>query len=255
MRKFLIAGNWKMNKTVPEAKEFVLQLMHEMPQNPKCTVLVIPPVCAVYPVSGFVKSSVIKVGAQNVFWEKSGAFTGELSAEMLIAAGAEFVVIGHSERRQYFNETDETVNKRIKAALSAGLKPIVCIGETLEERNSGKAKAIVEEQLIGAFTSLSASEVAALVIAYEPVWAIGTGVTATPEQAQEMHAFIRGLIAGLYGKVLADKIIIQYGGSLNAANAEQLLNLPDIDGGLIGGASLKIADFVKIITIADSIVK
>jgi len=255
MRKFLIAGNWKMNKTVPEAKEFVLQLLHEMPQNPKCSVLVIPPVCAVYPVSGLVKSSEVKVGAQNVFWEKSGAFTGELSAEMLIAAGAEFVVIGHRERRQYFNETDETVNKRIKAALSAGLKPIVCIGETLEERNNGKAKAIVEKQLVGAFTNLSASEVAALVIAYEPVWAIGTGVTATPEQAQEMHAFIRGLISGLHGKVLADNIIIQYGGSLNAANAEQLLNLPDIDGGLIGGASLKVADFVRIITIADGIVK
>lgn len=255
MRKFLIAGNWKMNKTVPEAKDFILKLIHEMPLNPKCTVLVIPPFTAVYPVADLAINSDIKVGAQNLFWEKSGAFTAEISGDMVAAAGAEFVVVGHSERRQYFNETDETVNKRVKAALAAYLTPIICVGELLAERNANQAKTVVEKQIREAYAGLLAEDAAKTVIAYEPVWAIGTGVVATPDQAQEMHAFIRGLIVDLYGQEVADKMIIQYGGSLNPANAQQLLSLPDIDGGLIGGASLKVADFVQIIKIADGIVK
>ena len=182
MRKFLIAGNWKMNKTVQEAKDFVVNLLQEIPAEPKSTVLVIPPFTALYPVADLALDSAVKVGAQNIFWEKSGAFTAEISGDMLVSAGAEYVVIGHSERRQYFNETDETVNKRVKAALTVGLTPIICVGELLAERNANQAKPVVEKQIRGAYAGLSAAEAEKTVIAYEPVWAIGTGVVATPNR-------------------------------------------------------------------------
>jgi triosephosphate isomerase len=246
LRKAVIAGNWKMNKTRPEAEALINEIKATA-ADAGCEVVVCVPFTALGTAVEAVKGTDIKVGAQNVHFEASGAFTGEISAAMLKEVGADYVIIGHSERRQYFGETDETVNKRTKAALSAGLTPIVCVGELLWERETNITDEIVSRQIKLAFHGIDAADAAKTVIAYEPVWAIGTGVTATSEQAQEACRLIRDRLAGMYGKTVADSITIQYGGSMNAANAAELVAKEDVDGGLIGGASLKAGDFGVII--------
>lgn len=246
MRKPIIAGNWKMNKTNAEAKQLIDELK-PLVADAKCDVVVCVPFTCIETVANACKGSNIEVGAQNVSWADKGAFTGEISAEMLKEIGAKYVVIGHSERRQMFGETDDSVNKRTIQALKNGLKPIVCVGETLEERESGMTEAVVKAQVEGGFKDISADELANTVVAYEPVWAIGTGKTATSEQAEETVGYIRSVFAALYGKKAADGLRIQYGGSMNPKNASELMAQPDIDGGLIGGASLKAEDFAKVV--------
>ena len=244
-RKVFIAGNWKMNKTAAETRELCKALKEKFADVcPNCVdVAVCPPFTSIAAAIEELKGSNIKVGAQNIHWADNGAFTGEISGAMLKEMGVEYVIIGHSERRQYFGETDETVNKRLKAALKYELKPIVCIGETLEERESGKTNAVLEKQIRGAFAEIRECCFKKVVIAYEPVLAIGTGKTATPEMAEETHAFIRKVCADLYGKELAEEAIIQYGGSMKPENSQQLVAQKDIDGGLIGGAALKADSF------------
>ncbi|OGV49585.1 MAG: triose-phosphate isomerase [Lentisphaerae bacterium GWF2_52_8] len=210
-------------------------------------IVVCPPFTTLCAVVEAARGTNVKVGAQNVHWAESGAFTGEISAKMLKEAGAEYVIIGHSERRQYFGETDETVNKRLKAALAGGLKPIVCVGELLAEREGGKTEAVLDKQISVGLAGLSAAEMAGLVVAYEPVWAIGTGKTATPEMAQATHAYIRKAITKMFNAETAEAVRIQYGGSMKADNAAELVKQDDIDGGLIGGASLKAADFAALL--------
>ena len=242
LRQAIIAGNWKMNKTRPEAKALIEELK-PIAEKATCGVVICVPFTNLETAVELTKGTNIKVGAENVHFEKSGAFTGEISADMLTEIGVEYVIIGHSERRQYFGETDETVNKRTKAALAAGLKPIVCVGELLWARECGITVEVVARQIKLDFFNVSAEDVKKSVIAYEPVWAIGTGKTATAEQAQEVCAFIRATLAKLYGQDVADAVTIQYGGSMNPKNAAELVAQPDVDGGLIGGASLKAADF------------
>jgi triosephosphate isomerase len=249
-RKIFIAGNWKMNKTVAEAAELVAGLKANADKVGNVDVAVCPTFTTLASVVDGLKDTPIKVGAQNVAWAESGAFTGEISAAMLKEVGVDYVIIGHSERRQYFGETDETVNQRTKAALAAGLLPIVCVGELLEEREAGKTEEVVKTQTEGGLAGLTADQAAKITVAYEPVWAIGTGKTATPEMAQEVHAFLRGVLADMFGSAIADVIRIQYGGSMKPSNAAELLAQPDIDGGLIGGASLKADDFFGIVTSA-----
>ena len=251
VRKAIIAGNWKMNKTRPEAKE-LLEAIKPLVANAegKVEVIACVPFTNLETAVAATAGSNVKVGAENVHFEKSGAFTGEISADMLVEVGVEYVVIGHSERRQYFGETDETVNKRTVAALNAGLKPIVCVGELKWERECNITEEVIARQIKLDLWSLTAEQVKNVVIAYEPVWAIGTGLTATPDQAQEVCAFIRAQLAKLYDKATADAVTIQYGGSMNAGNAAELLAKPDIDGGLIGGASLKAQDFNTIVQAA-----
>ncbi len=246
MRKAIIAGNWKMNKTPDEAKKLVAELK-PLVKDASCDVVVCVPAVDIPVVKEAAKGSNIHVGTQNVHWAKSGAFTGELSAEMLKKSGVEYVIIGHSERRQYFGETDATVNKRVLAAVEAGLKVILCVGEKLEERQAGYTDALVEYQTLIALTGLDKKDVAKIVIAYEPVWAIGTGVTATDEQANETIGVIRAALARKYGKGVANKVRIQYGGSMKPGNVKGLMAQPEIDGGLIGGASLKAEDFSAIV--------
>jgi len=247
MRKPIIAGNWKLNNTEKEAVELVTALRNDLADVDAVDIVVCPVFTALPVVQDILLESNIGLGAQNVYWEDSGAFTGEISAPLLKAAGVQYVIIGHSERRQYFGETDETVNKRIKAALAHGLTPIVCVGEVLQEREDNKTFEVVQRQCEGAFDGLSAAEIEKLIIAYEPVWAIGTGKTATPDQAQEVHQFIRGLLAKLYDDNVAQTIRIQYGGSVKPENSAELMSQPDIDGALVGGASLKADSFVSII--------
>ena len=242
VRKAIIAGNWKMNKTRPEAKALIEDLK-PVAANATCEVVICVPFTNLETAVALTEGTNIKVGAENVHFEKSGAFTGEISADMLTEIGVEYVIIGHSERRQYFGETDETVNKRTKAALAAGLKPIVCVGELLWERECDITEEVIARQIKLDFFGVSAEDLKKSVIAYEPVWAIGTGKTATSEQAQEVCAFIRATLAKLYDQDTANAVTIQYGGSMNPKNAEELLAQPDVDGGLIGGASLKAADF------------
>lgn len=249
LRKAVIAGNWKMNKTRPEAKALIEELK-PLVANASCDVVACVPFTNLETVLDAAKGSNIKVGAQNCHFEKSGAFTGEISADMLKEMGVEYVVIGHSERRQYFGETDITVNKRTKAALVAGLKVILCVGEMLEDRENGITDELVALQTKIALKDVSKEELKNIIIAYEPVWAIGTGKTATAEQANEVCAVIRGVIAKVYDKAAADAMTIQYGGSMNAKNAAELLAQPDVDGGLIGGASLKASDFAVIVDAA-----
>jgi triosephosphate isomerase len=245
-RKF-IAGNWKLNKNVAEGLVLARELKAKLAQVQGVDVAVCPPFTTLAAVAQELAGSNIAIGAQNVHWEASGAFTGEISAAMLKEIPVTYVLIGHSERRQYFAETDETVNKRLKAALKAGLLPIVCVGETLAEREGNRMQEVIARQVKGAFTGIAGDEMKTVVIAYEPVWAIGTGRNATPEQAQEVHAFIRGLVTGLYGAEIAGALRIQYGGSVKADNARQILQQPDVDGALVGGASLKAGDFAAII--------
>ncbi len=249
MRKPIIAGNWKMNKTTAEAKELITALAPKV-KDAKCDVVVCVPFTDIKTVAELVAGTCIKVGAQNVAWADSGAFTGEISAAMLKEAGAEYVIIGHSERRQYFGETDATVNKRLTQALKNGLKPIVCVGETLAEREGDKTESVCKTQVAGAFAGLSSEDAAKVVIAYEPVWAIGTGKTATDEQANETIGYIRSVVKELYGAEIADGMRIQYGGSMNAKNVAGLMAQKEIDGGLIGGASLKADDFSVIVNAA-----
>ncbi len=246
MRKPIIAGNWKMNNTMAESKALLEELI-PLVKDAAADVVVCVPFTDIYYVSSLVKGTNIKVGAQNVAWADKGAFTGEISAAMLKEAGAEYVVIGHSERRQMFGETDATVNSRTVQALKNGLNPIVCVGETLSEREGNITEQVVKTQVEGAFKGIDAANLSSVVVAYEPVWAIGTGKTATAEQAQETVSYIRSCFAELYGKSVSDKLRIQYGGSMNAANASELMAKPDIDGGLIGGASLKAVDFSKVV--------
>ena len=242
LRQAVIAGNWKMNKTRPEAKALIEELI-PIAEKASCGVVICVPFTNLETAVELTKGTNIKVGAENVHFEEKGAFTGEISAAMLTEIGVEYVIIGHSERRQYFGETDETVNKRTKAALKAGLKPIVCVGELLWERECNITEEVIARQIKLDLYDVSAEDVKKVVIAYEPVWAIGTGKTATSAQAQEVCSFIRATLAKLYSQEVADAVTIQYGGSMNPGNAAELVAQPDVDGGLIGGASLKAADF------------
>jgi len=252
-RKKVIAGNWKLFKTNSEAQQLANQIKIRSTDIKNTDIILCPPFTALTVVNEVVKGTSIGLGAQNMYWEKSGAFTGEISAEMIKSTGAGYVVIGHSERRQYFAETDETVNLKIKAALNEGLKPIVCVGESLDERESGITAQVIEKQVNGALAGLNAKNMAEIIIAYEPVWAIGTGKTATPEQAQEVHAQTRSLINKQFGDEVSSNIRIQYGGSVKEENAEILLGQPDIDGALVGGACLKAETFLPIIQIAEKL--
>ena len=247
LRPVVIAGNWKMNKTQTETRELLSEII-PLVKNADCEVICCVPFTDIAAAANSANGSNINIGAQNCHFEKSGAFTGEISADMLVECGVGYVVLGHSERRMYFGETDVTVNKRTKAALSAGLRPIVCVGELLEQREQGITAELVSLQTKIALLGVTAEELAKIVIAYEPVWAIGTGKTATSEQAEEVCALIRQTLCGLYGEAAANKVSILYGGSMNAQNADELLSKPNVDGGLIGGASLKAADFAAIVT-------
>lgn len=246
MKNKFIAGNWKMNKTVAETRQFIRELI-PLVAGVKNRVALCVPYTDLAAAVEETKGTNIAVGAQNVHWAESGAFTGEISVAMLKEIGVEYVVIGHSERRQYFGETDETVLKRTLAALGGGLKPIVCVGETLAERESGKTRDVLARQISEGLKDVSAADIGSVVIAYEPVWAIGTGKTATNDEANEAIGFIRSLLAEKYGKDAADGVYIQYGGSMNEKNAEALLSMSEIDGGLIGGASLVPQKFETII--------
>ncbi len=246
MRKPIIAGNWKMNKTPEEAAQLVKDLI-PLVKDAQCDVVVCTPAVCFAAVKPVIEGTNIKLGAQNVHFKESGAYTGEFSADMLKASGVEYVIIGHSERRQYFGETDKTVNLRTLAAVKAGLKAIVCVGEMKDEREAGYTDMIVTYQTQMALHGLTKEEVEGVVIAYEPVWAIGTGLTATDEQANETIGVIRQAIAAKYGEETAQKTRIQYGGSMKGSNVKGLMAQPEIDGGLIGGASLKAADFAQVV--------
>ncbi len=245
----IIAGNWKMNLLRAEAVALI-EALGPLTADAACEVVACVPFTDIDCVAVAAMGSCIQVGAQNCHWEKSGAFTGEISADMLAELGVRYVVLGHSERRQYFGETDETVNARLKAALAANLRAIVCVGESLAQREAEETLSVIDRQLEGAFNAISETQLEEIVIAYEPVWAIGTGKTATAGQAQAVCAAIRQKLGGLYNADAAEAMRIQYGGSMNAKNAAELLAQPDIDGGLIGGASLKAADFAEIVATA-----
>ena len=246
-RKIIIAGNWKMNKTSLEAIDLVNLLKRNLGDVSEVEVVVCPPFTALSDIHDILDDSNINLGAQNLYWEDSGAFTGEISASMLKALDVEYVIIGHSERRQFFGETDEMVNKRIKAALRHELTPIVCVGEVLQEREQGKTFDVIKKQCAGGWAGLTAEDMEKIVIAYEPVWAIGTGKTATPQQAQEVHHFIRELIKKMFHQEIAAQIRIQYGGSVKPENTADLIGQPDIDGALVGGASLQENSFTEIV--------
>ena len=250
-RKTIIAGNWKMNMTASETKKFAEELKAIMPKAKWCDVVVCVPSVNISTAIRAFKDLRVSVGAENVFYEKSGAYTGEVSAEMLKDLGVKYVIIGHSERRQYFGETDFTVNKKALAALDAGLHPIICVGETLEQRELGITMELIALQVKSALAGVAAESIRRCVIAYEPIWAIGTGKTATGEQAAEVCAFIRATIRAMYGARIARSVTIQYGGSMNPANAAELLGHEDIDGGLIGGASLDAGKFMDIVNAAN----
>jgi triosephosphate isomerase len=236
-----------MYKTNPEAVETAGRLVELVADADGVDIMIAPVFTALDPVSAVVKDTRVGLGAQNLYWEKEGAYTGEISADMLVSAGCRYVIIGHSERRQYFGETDETVNRRIRAALAANLIPVFCIGETESERDSGKTFSVLDKQVKDGLKERVVDELGSLVIAYEPVWAIGTGKTATSDQAQEAHNYIRSLINDMFGRGLADSVRILYGGSVKPANVSELMAMPDIDGALVGGASLEPESFSKIV--------
>ncbi len=244
--KPFLAGNWKMHKTIPEAVEMVKALKEESPQLMDAELVVIPPYTMLNEVKKVIEGSNIQLGAQNIFWEDKGAFTGEVSPPMLKDAGCQYVTVGHSERRQYFGETNETVNKKIKAALAHELTPIMCIGESLEEREKGNTMGKVEAQINSGLEGLGKDEIRRIVIAYEPIWAIGTGVTATPSQAEEVHRFIRKKLTEKYGNETASYVIILYGGSVKPANTYSIPKENNINGALVGGASLEADSFIQI---------
>jgi triosephosphate isomerase len=246
-RLSFIAGNWKMNKTVREAIDLIRELKASISEVKEVEVAVAPPFTALYAVRQELEGSSIRLAAQNLYWEERGAFTGEVSPPMLKEVGCHYVIIGHSERRQFFMETDEMVNRRIKAALDQGLRPVFCIGETLKEREEEKTFAVIERQVEGGLKDIVEERVKNIVIAYEPVWAIGTGKTATPEQAEEVHRFIREKLRKFCSREMVEEIRIQYGGSVTPENIKGLMNQPNIDGALVGGASLKAETFSKIV--------
>jgi len=250
IRKPIIAGNWKMHKTVHEAEKLVKDLLLDFPDLSSLDVVLCPPFTALYRVAELVAKTAIRVGAQNMHWEKEGAYTGEISATMLRNVYCRYVILGHSERRQFFGETNEIVNHKVRAALAASLRPIVCVGETLEQREKQNFRAIIRAQIRECLAGVSGENAADVVIAYEPVWAIGTGRNATPAQAQEVHALIRAALTELFNARKAKGIRIQYGGSVKPANAAELLGQPDIDGALVGGASLDTRGFTAIVKAA-----
>ncbi len=257
MRKLVIAGNWKMYKTIAEAIELANGIKRDIYSLKVCSVdvVVCPPYTALTEVAEVIAETEIKLAAQDVHWEKEGAFTGEVSCGMLKDAGCSYCIIGHSERRQYFGETNETVNKKVKAAQAAGLIPIVCVGETLNERESGATFAVLEDHVKNGLAGIASENVKKLILAYEPVWAIGTGKTATAAQAQEAQAYIRGLLEKLHNKETAAAVRIQYGGSVKPENIVELMKQPDIDGALVGGASLKVESFSEMIKKECEVVK
>ena len=248
MRKKIVAGNWKMNKNLQEGIALATELNDILKADkPNCDVVICTPFIHLASVAGIIDQSVIGLGAENCADKASGAYTGEVSAEMVKSTGAGYVILGHSERRAYYGETAEILKEKINLALANGLKVIFCIGEVIEERESGKQNEVVEAQLAGSLFDLTAEQFANIILAYEPVWAIGTGKTATAEQAEEMHAFIRGVIAGKFGAEAAENVSILYGGSCKPSNAKEIFSKENVDGGLIGGAALKAADFKGII--------
>jgi triosephosphate isomerase len=247
MRRIIIAGNWKMNKTRSEAIDLANAIKRGVYDIEDIEIALCPPFTSLGDVREIITGSVLKLGAQDCYWEREGAFTGEVSAPMLKDAGCEYVIIGHSERRQFFGETNETVNKKARAVLKEGLKPIVCVGEKLEERTAGRTFDVVKDHVLNSLAGFSKDDMLRTVIAYEPVWAIGTGVNATKEQAQEVHAYIRGLLKQAFGADIAKAVRIQYGGSVKPENIKELVSQEDVDGALVGGASLKSDSFVAII--------
>jgi triosephosphate isomerase len=249
LRKKIIAGNWKMNKSVAEAADLASDIKTDLADFREADIVLCPPFTALKTVGDVITQTHIKLGAQNMHWASDGAYTGEISASMLRDIYCHYVILGHSERRAMFNETDILVNKKVKAAIAGNLVPIVCVGETLQEREAGSAKDVVKSQVLGSLDGLG-EDISKIIIAYEPVWAIGTGKNATPEQAQEMHAFIRQVLQAISDEDVAQSIRIQYGGSMKPTNAGELLTQPDIDGGLIGGASLDARSFIEIVQLA-----
>jgi len=246
-RKPFIAGNWKMFKTCPEAVKAASDLSKRVEGVSDVEIMIAPPFTALSPVSDAIKGGPLKLAAQNLFWEEDGAYTGEVSAKMIVSAGCSHVIIGHSERRQYFGETDETVNKKIKAAIGNGLVPILCVGETEKERDEDKTFSVLDKQVKKGLEGFLLNDLGSLIIAYEPVWAIGTGKTATSEQAQDVHSYLRSMIGADFGPSLAETMRILYGGSVKPANIGELMAMPDIDGALVGGASLDPETFSKIV--------
>ncbi|MEZ4527578.1 MAG: triose-phosphate isomerase [Desulfobacterales bacterium] len=246
-RRPFIAGNWKMFKTLPEAVETAKKLAELVQDVHDTDIMIAPPFISVTAVGNAVKGSPVQLGAQNLFWENEGAYTGEISASMLVSAGCTYVIVGHSERRQYFGETDESANKKIRAALTAGLVPILCVGETETERNAKNTFSVLDKQIKNGLKDFFSDELEKLVIAYEPVWAIGTGKTATAGQAQEVHEYLRSLVEKVFGISLAKSLRIQYGGSVKPDNIRELMQMPDVDGALVGGASLSAETFSKIV--------
>ena len=247
MRKKLIAGNWKMNKTLDEAVELAKALVENNQNISDRDIMIAPTFVCLKSVYDVIKGSPIKLGAQNMYFEDSGAYTSEISADMLLSVGCEYVILGHSERRNIFNETNEMINKKIKKALEKGLKPILCVGELLEDRESGKMNEVVKSQIDGSLDGISDNDMKKIIIAYEPVWAIGTGKTATPDDADNMHAFIRSHIADKFSQETADQLRILYGGSVKETNVDNLMSMENIDGALVGGAALKPDSFTRII--------
>jgi len=253
MRKYIIAGNWKMNKTVAQSVELAKAVVEAAKGYKKTEIVIAPTFLATAKVADVVKGTNVKLAVQDIHWKDQGAFTGKISVDMVKELGVEYIILGHSEQRQYFGETDLTVNEKVKKTLAAALKPIICIGETLAERNGGNLETVLSTQIKGAYAGLSEADALNTVIAYEPVWAIGTGVTASDAQAQDTQAFCRSVVKGIYGEKVSESITIQYGGSMNAANAAGLLGQKDIDGGLIGGAALKAETFIAIVAAAEQI--
>jgi triosephosphate isomerase len=250
MRRKVIAGNWKMNLNLHQSQKLVSEILNGLGRDNKAEVIVCPPFTSLNEVSTLLKGTQVKLGAQNMYFEESGAYTGEVSADMLKSVGCEYVILGHSERRVIFNEPDELINKKIKSAISKQLKPIFCVGELLEQRESGKTMEVVSRQVEKGLNGVSAEQMKNIIIAYEPVWAIGTGKTATPQQAQEVHLFIRELVAKIFSVPIAENLIIQYGGSVKPDNSSELFSQKDIDGALVGGACLKADSFLSIIASA-----
>lgn len=247
MRRPIIAGNWKMNETIDQSLDLVTKLKPEVAKVNDLDIVVCPPYTALFAVGKAIRGTNIFLSAQDIYWEEKGAYTGEVSPVMLTDLGCKYVIIGHSERRQFFGETNQSVNRRVKAALKFNLTPIMCVGERLEEKERGVTEGVVREHITRGLEGLSREEVLKMVIAYEPVWAIGTGKTATPDQAQEVHSFIRGLLGELYDEVIASQVRIQYGGSVKPDNISDLMRQEDIDGALVGGASLDARSFAQII--------
>ena len=247
MRTPIIAGNWKLNNTISEAVELTSGLKDLVEEITDIEIVVAPPFTALDAVGKVIKDSNIALAAQDVYWEDSGAYTGEVSVPMLKDVGCKYVIVGHSERRQFFNETNDSVNQKVKAVLSHGIHSILCVGEQLEDREAGRTEAVIKEHVTGGVANLSGDKLLSCVIAYEPVWAIGTGKTATPEQAQEVHKYIRNLLKEIYSNEIASQVRIQYGGSVKPENAAELMAQPDVDGALVGGASLQAESFAQIV--------